>query len=102
MTEKNTQRDCQHMDFSTNVAVARTIDGDTELPKNYMVHLNVKCSECGVPFHFVGVDAGLGFIKPTRDFLGTMMHAPIAPGQSLPESGKLTFDMQGSGAGGRQ
>lgn len=100
--ESTTQRDCLHKDFSADVAVARITDGDAGPVTNYVAHLSVKCSECGVPFHFVGVDAGMGFLKPIRDFLGTTLHAPIAPGEALPESGRLTYDMHGSGSGGRQ
>ena len=97
-----TQQDCSHMNFSAVVKVARVTDGDVGPVTNYIAEVGVKCSECGVPFHFVGVDGGFGYLKPTRDFLGTTLHAPIAPGEALPPSGKLTYDMQGSGAGGRQ
>jgi hypothetical protein len=97
-----TQQDCLHANFSADVKVARITDGDSGSVTNYVTELSVKCSECGMPFHFVGVDAGFGYLKPTCDFLGTTLYAPIASGESLPASGRLTYDMRGSGAGGRQ
>jgi hypothetical protein len=96
------QQDCLHMNFNANVKVARVTDGDTGPVTNYVAEIGVKCAECGMPFHFVGVDSGFGYLKPTCDFLGTTLHAPIAPGESLPTSGKLTYDMRGAGVGGRQ
>lgn len=94
--------DCQHINFSAEVKVGRITDGDAGPVTNYVAEVSVKCAACGVPFHFVGVDSGFGFLKPTRDFVGTTLHAPIAPGESLPETGRLTYDMRGSGTGGRQ
>lgn len=92
--------DCQHVSFSADVKVARITDGDDGPVTNYVAELGVKCDACGVPFHFVGVDSGFGFLRPTRSFAGTTLHAPIAPGEALPASGRLTYDMRGSRSGG--
>ena len=94
--------DCQHVNFKAEVKVGRITNGEIGLVTNYVAELDVKCDACGVPFHFVGVDAGFSFLKSTCDFLGTTLHAPISPGESLPMSGKLTYDMRGSGVGGRE
>lgn len=101
--DKMSDLDCVHPEFRADVKVGRITDGETGPVTNFVTELQITCVSCNTPFHFVGVsDRGLSFLKPTLNLLGTTPHAPIAPGESLPDRQPLVFSMQGAGVGGRQ
>lgn len=77
---------CQHEDFAAEVAVSRLGEGDDQI-RNFIADISVKCRACGEPFHFVGVECGLSFMRPMGNVGATTLHAPIAPGEGpLPAS----------------
>jgi hypothetical protein len=54
--------------------------------RNFIAEVQVSCTDCGEPFHFLCPDTGLSFTRPTVNVGATMLHAPIAPGRAaLPE-----------------
>lgn len=71
---------CQHEAFTTECAIARL--GDDGVPiRNYMAEIKIRCSQCGEPFHFVGLPAGISFTRPMVGVDATELRAPIAPGE---------------------
>lgn len=78
--------DCPRENFDAHVAVHRLGDGAGTI-RNFMADITAQCSNCGTPFHFVGVPAGLSFRRPMVDVAATTMHAPIAPGPAPLPSG---------------
>lgn len=80
MTEP--RRDCAHERFSAHVGVQRLTD-DTGRIRNFIAEVQVSCTECGAPFHFVCPDTGFSFTRPTVNVGATMLHAPIAPGEAV-------------------
>ena len=45
---------CQHENFSANVVVNRLRDSG-----RFQADVTIKCEDCGVPFRFIGLPAGL-------------------------------------------
>lgn len=66
--------ECTHEDFQANVAVGRILDVG-----KFVADITVKCAECGEPFRFVGVPAGLSYEQPMVSIDGLELHAPIEP-----------------------
>jgi hypothetical protein len=65
---------CQHEEFKARVAVNRMIDTG-----RFMADITVECAQCGEPFRFVGVAAGLNHEKPLASIDGLELRAPIEP-----------------------
>lgn len=45
---------CEHKNFEAKVAVARLEDTG-----QFMAEITVRCTECDVPFQFLGLEAGI-------------------------------------------
>lgn len=76
---------CPHESFVAETKVARLGD-DTGAIRNFVAEISIRCTQCDQPFHFVGVDCGFAFTRPTVNVGATTLHAPIAPGEAtLPE-----------------
>jgi hypothetical protein len=84
--------DCRHEDFTAQIEVNRIADDGADTVRHFVAEFSIACSQCGQPFHFVGVPAGLSFTKPTVDVGATTLHAPIAPGEAPPPA-RLTFEV---------
>jgi hypothetical protein len=82
-------RACEHLDFEAEVAVNRLGTGDTAdgMPSAYVAGVRVKCADCGEPFRWVGVPAGLSFGHPTVSVDEAELHAPIRPASADPDFG---------------
>ena len=77
--------DCEHEEFRATVAVNRLGDDGGPI-RNYVADITVNCAQCGLPFHFVGVEAGMSFMRPMASVGATELRAPIAPGEGpLPD-----------------
>jgi len=83
--------DCQHMQFTADVVVDRVTD-DAGRPRNFVAEVTIRCQDCGEPFHFVGVEAGLSFHRPTVGVGATTLHAPIASGMA-PLPARMHFEV---------
>lgn len=53
---------------------------EEEVPMRFFADITIKCLDCGEPFHFVGVKAGLSPLEPMVSVDATELRAPIAPG----------------------
>lgn len=82
--------DCKHMDFESRVNVHRIQDGPDEPVKGFYADVTVKCSECEIPFHFIGLRYGCTPDAPRTDPHAIEARMPIAPGPNLCQlTGKL-------------
>lgn len=70
----NDPKDCPHEQFAAVVAVGRILDVG-----KFVADIRVHCTDCGEPFRFVGVPAGLTFDAPRVSIDGLELHAPIEP-----------------------
>ena len=68
---------CQHEQFSADVSAHRIVDPDK--PILFRADVKVRCVQCGEPFRFLGLDAGLNFERPTVSVDGLELNAPIEP-----------------------
>lgn len=51
--------ECEHRNFTASVAVARITHGDGGQVYRYQADVRVNCVDCGLPFRFIGLPAGL-------------------------------------------
>ncbi len=70
---------CAHEAFATQAKVARLEDSG-----KFLLELLVQCTECNLPFHFVGVERGLSFVGPMAGVDLLELRIPIAPGSQFP------------------
>jgi hypothetical protein len=85
------RQSCAHDRFSANVDVHRLTD-DSGRVRNFIAEVQVRCLDCGEPFHFVCPDIGLSFTRPTVNVGATTLHAPMAPGEAaLPD--RIRFEV---------
>jgi hypothetical protein len=67
---------CRHTELNSQVSVHHL--EDTGL---FIAELEVRCTQCGIPFHFLGAPTGLSMSKPTVDVPATTIHVPMLPGE---------------------
>jgi len=68
------------MNFNASVNVIRlTEENDETKVKGYTTEIRVSCHECGLPFEFIGVDAGMMPTKPMASVDAQELRAPIRP-----------------------
>jgi hypothetical protein len=89
MTDPKT---CAHRDFASLVIVNRLED-----QKAFNAEVSIKCSECGTPFRFLGLHAGLDLSGARVSVDGLEANLAICPkGQPAPQiKGVRGFDMPG-------
>lgn len=51
--------ECLHENFEANVDVSRLPDEEGGPVKRYQADVRIRCTQCGVPFRFIGLPAGL-------------------------------------------
>lgn len=65
---------CEHRNLSASVDVNRIEDIGA-----FHADIRIACADCGEPFQFVGVPIGLSYDRPTVEFGGRELRAPIRP-----------------------
>lgn len=50
---------CEHVNFAAEVDVNRLPDKEGGPVKHYNADVRIKCADCGLPFRFIGLPAGL-------------------------------------------
>lgn len=70
---------CTHPEFLANVQVNRVSKVENGPVVAYDVTATVKCTKCGTPFRWLGLQAGLSYAGPMVDVSGFELRAPIAP-----------------------
>lgn len=87
-SQADPDKPCPHEDFSATVEVNRlTGDGDGTVPHAFSADIRVNCTQCGEPFRWIGVQAGLSGSKPMCSVDETELHAPLRPASSDPDFG---------------
>ncbi len=66
--------DCEHKNLMTECRVALLEDTGRR-----MAEIKIRCLDCGVPFRFMGLPAGLDFDRPTVSIDGVELNAPVEP-----------------------
>lgn len=88
---------CKHLNFFAQINVARIMEEgvpETELASFYYAEMVIKCTECELPFHFVGLPFGLSPHEPMASPDGLEARMPIKPGPlAIGTSGKMTFEV---------
>lgn len=69
---------CKHHNFTTESKITRLTDDNGEV-KDYMVDIEIHCSDCFKPFVWKGLPVGLNFDSPTVSFDRTELRIPIEP-----------------------
>lgn len=77
----NPTTQCQHLNFTARVTVNRLEVNRLEDSRKFMAEVRLCCSECELPFHFVGLPCGISFHAPKVNADGTELRAPIQPGR---------------------
>ena len=80
--------ECTHEDFHARVAVGRILDVG-----KFVADVTIKCADCGEPFRFVGVPAGISYDHPMISIDGLELHAPIEPEIEKRLMDRATFHM---------
>lgn len=80
---------CEHKDFLADVNVNRlgTEDSADGMPIAYSADVRIRCDQCGEPFRFSGLRAGLSFAHPMVSADETELRAPIRPASADPDFG---------------
>ena len=87
MTAINPDRPCPHRDFTAEVAVNRIADPPDSPPTAYIADITVSCADCGEPFRWTGVRAGVSFNHPMVSVDERELHAPLRPASADPDFG---------------
>jgi len=78
---------CPHEDFEVWAEVGRLTDGEGGPVDAYSASLKVNCTQCGEPFRWIGLQAGLKPDRPMVSVDETELRAPIRPASSDPDFG---------------
>lgn len=65
---------CKHTNFNARVEVNHLAD-----VQRYVANITVNCSQCGLPFQFMGMAPGVSTTTPCVSLDGTEARMPIAP-----------------------
>lgn len=88
MTGINPDRACLHENFDAYVEVNRVTASDNDpTVVGYHADIKVNCHDCGEPFRWLGVRAGMSPRSPMCSLDETELRAPIRPASSDPDFG---------------
>lgn len=72
--------------------MGRITKGEGGPVKDFCADITIQCADCGVPFHFIGCEAGVDFDRPTVNMNSTELRAPIVEGAGALHQ-KATFKL---------
>lgn len=70
---------CEHENFAAEVDVYRLPEKKGGPIKRYCADVRIKCAECGLPFRFIGLPAGLDLNGAATSIDATEARLAIAP-----------------------
>lgn len=82
------QTECAHLNFRSRSDVYRLSEVEGGPITSYTVDLHIECAECGLPFRFLGLQAGAHFSEPRVSVDATELRAPIEPAYTVEILGK--------------
>jgi hypothetical protein len=74
---------CQHMNFVVNANVARLTDTEGGPVTGFDAAIKINCTDCNMPFQFIGLQKGSSFAEPMTSVDGTELRAPIVPAEEM-------------------
>lgn len=81
-------RGCPHENFDVLACINRlTKTDDDPTVTGYSAEIKVTCRDCGEPFRWTGLDAGLSPAHPMCNVDETTLRAPIRPASADPDFG---------------
>lgn len=78
---------CPHLNFRADVGVGRREATEGGPVEGFMAEIRIGCADCGEPFRFIGVPAGLLAGQPCVSVDEMELRAPIRPASSDPDFG---------------
>lgn len=85
--------DCQHQNFRASVRVGRLSENEGGPITGFEADVTVACSDCGLPFRFIGVAAGNHYAEPRCSVDGLELRAPIEPAIHAKFTPSATYTM---------
>lgn len=70
---------CEHHNFNCAVSINRLSHEEGGPITGYSADICVTCSDCGLPFRFLGVPAGNDYTAPRVSVDGRELRAPLEP-----------------------
>lgn len=74
MSVTKKQKACKHMNFFTTANITRL-----EEDARFIVAINIKCTDCDLPFLFYGMPRGYNLNQGTVSTFGDEANLPITP-----------------------
>lgn len=71
--------DCPHMNFAASVGVGRLTQTEGGPVTAYVADIRVNCADCGKPFQFLGLEAGMDNQGARVSLDGLEAHIGLAP-----------------------
>jgi hypothetical protein len=73
------KKPCEHLNFRANVEVNRLEKGEGGPVYRYQADIRITCDECGLPFRFIGLPAGMDLNGAAVSIDGLEGRFAIAP-----------------------
>ena len=70
---------CEHTNFGVSANVGRLTDVDGGPVTGYKMLLTIICTDCGLPFRFMGLPFGSHYAEPRLSVDSLELRAPIEP-----------------------
>ena len=81
---------CEHRDFHAKVGVARLEDSG-----GFMAEIRIHCTECGLPFEFLGLEPGLDLQGARVSLDGQEANIAIVPKGTRPNPlHRMAYDIK--------
>lgn len=68
---------CEHKNFKALTMVHRLEEAGRV--RDFQAEIRINCSDCGMPFKFLGHEIGISMSMPTVQPGGMLLRAPIVP-----------------------
>ena len=72
---------CLHPDFKAEVRVGRLSENEGGPINGFTADVKITCTQCQLPFRFIGLAAGNHYAEPRVSIDGTELRAPIEPAE---------------------
>lgn len=88
MTGTDPDKPCPHENFEACVDIARVLsaEGDRD-PAYFMADITAGCTDCGEPFRWTGLQAGMSPGRPMCSVDEKTLHAPLRAASADPDFG---------------
>ena len=84
---------CAHSSFDAQCAVGRLTEVTDGPVTGYTIDVQVRCTDCGLPFRFLGVQAGSSPHAPRVSIDGHELRAPIEPAYNAKFKSRAFYQM---------